>query len=239
MKILLRTAFPALLTLFLADLSSPALLAQEAPKPGKLSADGWDIRVRPRLGMFMAQWDYAEERRLPRRPAGGVEVLVRRKNPRFGARLLGELTGAWGANDLEDWVRNSVDRFARAPRRVGTVVVDAVLYGLQDQDVLPYLFLGGGSRSISLNETNAVFNDPYLDDPFRYTRAATIHGGVGFEVRVGDIWAVFEVGDYYGHFLDFGRVHDIHTTFLIGLPGFGDMVETVRTLGDDAAEERR
>lgn len=237
MKILLRTALPALLTLVLTDLSSSALLAQEAPRPGSPPAGGWDIRVRPRVGMFMAQWDYVEERRLPRRPTAGVEVLVRRTNPRFGARLLGELTGAWGANDLVDWGLNIVDRSVR-PRRVGTVVVDAVLYGVQDQDLLPYVFLGGGSRSISVEEADGIFIDPYFDDPSRSTRAATIHGGVGFEVRVGDLWAVFEVGDYYGHFLDFGRVHDIHTTLLIGLPGFGDMIEAVTTLGDDPAGER-
>jgi len=238
MKILLRTALLALLTLVLADLSSPTLLAQEIPRPGSPSADGWDIRVRPRLGVFMAQWDYVEERRLPRRPMAGVEVLVRRKNPRFGARRLGELTGAWGANDLADWGLNSVDRSMR-PRRVGTVVVDAMLYGVQDQDLLPYVFLGGGSRSISVDRTNAIFSDPYFDDRSRSTRAATLHAGVGFEVGVGDLRAVFEVGDYYGHFLDFGRVHDIHTTLLIGLPGFGDMIEAVTTLGDDPAGERR
>ncbi len=236
MKILLRTALPALLTLVLTDLSSPALLAQETPQPGKLSSGGWDIRVRPRVGMFMAQWDYVEERRLPRRPTAGVEVLVRRRNPRFGARLLGELTGAWGANDLVDWGLTRVGNVR--PRRVGTVVVDAVLYGVRNQDVLPYVFLGGGSRRISLDPNHAIYNDPYFDDPSP-ARAATIHGGVGFEVRVGDIWAVFEVGDYYGRFLHFGRVHDIHTTLLIGLPGFGDMIEAVTTLGDDPAGERR
>lgn len=238
MKILPRAAPTALLTLVLAGLSSPALRAQETPEPARLSADGWEIQLRPRFGIFMAQWEYAEDRHLPRRPTAGFEVLVRRANPRFGARLLGELTGAWAFNDLADWGRIGVERAGRPPRRLGTVVADIVMYAPQDEDVIPYAFLGGGSRMISLNEAGDIFADPYSGE-MPHTRAATIHGGVGFEVRVGGVWAVFEVGDYYGHFLDFGKVHDIHTTLMFRLPGFGDMIETVTTLGGEPSGERR
>lgn len=238
MKILLRAGSTALLTLVLAGLSSPTLRAQETREPAKPPANGWEFQLRPRLGVFMAQWEYTEERRLPRRPTAGFEVLVRREHPRFGARLLGELTGAWGFNDLADWGRIGVERSVRPPRRVGTVVADVVMYVPQDQDVIPYVFLGGGSRRISLGESGDIFLDLYADD-LPHTRAATVHGGVGFEVRVGGVWAVFEAGDYYGHFLDFGKVHDIHTTLMIRLPGFGDMIETVTTLGGDPSEERR
>ena len=235
MKILLRTALPALLTLVLADLSSPALVAQETPETGRLSANGWDIRVRPRLGMFLPQWDYAVDRRLPRRPTAGVEILVRRKDPRFGARLLVERTGAWRGSDLAGWGSSSLVPLAGPrPDWVGTVVADAVLYGFHGQDASPYVFLGGGSRLITREDVPTL-----LFSGSNSWRAMTLHGGVGFEVRVGGLWAVFEVGDYYGRFLEFGRVHDIHTTFLIGLPGFGDMIETVvTTLGGDPSEER-
>jgi len=234
MKIPLRATLPALLTLVLADLSSPALLAQELPEPGRPSStNGWDVRVRPRLGVFMAQWDYADDRRLPRRPTAGVEILLRRKDPRYGARLLAERTGSWRAGDLADWGSGGLVPLAGPrPDWVGTVVADAVLYPFREQDSGPYLFLGGGSRLITTED------DPFVA-PAGSRRAMTLHGGVGFEVRVGGLWAVFEVGDYYGRFLEFGKVHDIHTTFLIGLPGFGDMIETVTTLGGDSPEERR
>jgi len=233
MKTLLRTTLTALLAVAGGGFLSPALLAQDTPS-GRQPAGDWDILVRPRVGVFMPQWDYAAERRLPRRPTAGVEVLVRRKNPRFGARILAERTGAWRAGDLADWGSNSMDVLARPPERVGTVVVNALLYGPGNRDARPYVFVGGGSRLVTLGNDLGGFVDPGAN----YTRAATLHGGVGVEARIGGLWAVLEIGDYYGRFLEFGKVHDVHTTFLIGLPGFGDLVRTIGTLGGGSAEER-
>lgn len=233
MKTLLRTTLTALLAVAGGGSPSPALLAQDTPSV-RLPAIDWDILVRPRVGVFMPQWDYAAERRLPRRPTAGIEVLVRGRNAWFGTRLLAERTGAWQAGDLADWGSNGADVLARPPERVGTVVVNALLYGPGNEDARPYLFVGGGSRSITLGNDLGGFADPGAS----YTRAATLHGGIGVEARIGGLWAVLEIGDYYGRFLEFGKVHDVHTTFLIGLPGFGDLVRTIGRLGGDSAEER-
>lgn len=236
MRKLPRTTLSVLLVLAGTGSLSPALLAQEAPGTGLLSVDAWDVRVRPRIGFFLPRWNYAEDRSLPRRATAGIEVLARPKHLRLGARLLAERTGSWQSGELADWGRNGVAGLAGArPEWVGTVVANAVFFGTRDRDAVPYIFLGGGSRLIRTEEGSGPLRSAGPGE----MRAMTLHGGIGFEVRVGGFLAVFEVGDHYGRFLEFGRVHDIHTTLLIGLPGFGDIVETVTTLGGGASEERR
>ena len=176
MKKLLRVTLPTLLALVGADSFPMELRAQETPETGQLSLNGWEVLVRPRLGYFVPQWDYAEERRLPRRPLVGVEVLLRRKDPGFGARLLAERTGAWQASELADWGSNRLDRLVLSPQRVGTVVADAVLYAFRDQDAGPYFFLGGGSRLITVNDDPGV--SPFEGETPNFGPAATTSGSL-------------------------------------------------------------
>ena len=45
--------------------------------------------------------------------------------------------------------------------------------------------------------------------------------------------AAFEVGDFFGATRDFGKVHDVHVTFMLGFPGIGDFI---RSLGGDESD---
>ena len=224
MKTLIRFVVPAVVALGGVLAQPDAGSAQPEQVTSPVLAGDWEILVRPRLGFFAPQWDYAAGRKLPLRPSFGVELVMRPRESWYGGRALFEQTTPWNINDIPYWPDSSPQ-----PQHFQSGVVDAVVYPVRIDLVRAYFFGGAGFKSLSVtNETGVL--------PYSFSgslRKATLHGGFGIEIPVEGARAVFEVGDYYGETREVGKVHDVHVTFMLGFPGIGDFI---RSLGGDESD---
>ena len=226
MKTLLRMTVPAVVA-WACALPAPQPLAAQVPETSERFANRWEVLVRPRGGFLAPRWQYTEDRSLPRRPTAGIEVLVRPAFSWYGARLLLERTTEWQGTDAWSWSQEPpLEAFQ-------SVIADFVLYPVRGQDVLPYVFAGGGFKAFATEDSQTIF----FPIPFFVgDRRPALHAGVGFEVPVKRFLLAVEIGDYYGEIMDFGVVHDLHISMLVGYTGFGALLKKIF---QDRSEELR
>lgn len=229
MKTVLRLALPAVVTLACA-LPAPRPLAAQTSEPGDRFSSRWAVLVRPRAGFFLPRLEYGEGLTLARRPTAGIEVLTRPKLSWYGVRLLLERSAAWRDIDVPNWF----DRGYAQPQRWESVMADVILYPVRGQDIVPYLFAGGGAKAFATDDSETSIFFPFSYSAFE--RKPALHAGVGFEVPIRPFIVAMEVGDYYGEVLDFGKVHDLHVSMLIAYTEFGALFKAI--MGDRSDELR-
>ena len=217
MKTLLRMTVPAVVA-WACALPAPQPLAAQVPETSERFANRWEVLVRPRGGFLAPRWQYTEDRSLPRRPTAGIEVLVRPAFSWYGARLLLERSTDWQGTDVFSW---SQDQQIESYQ---SVMADFIFYPIRSQDVLPYVFAGGGFKTYANEDSDVVFFPlPF----FTGERRSALHAGVGFEVPVKRFLLAMEVGDYYGEIMNFGKVHDLHVSMVVGFTGFGALFNRI------------
>ena len=227
MKTLLRMTAAAVVAVA-CSLPSPQPLAAQDPEPTEKFAGQWQVIVRPRGGFLAPKWQYTEGRSLPKRPTAGVEVLMRPAFSWYGGRLLLERTAQWREGQGMDVFAWPQDQGIESYQ---SVVADFILYPTWSLEGLPYLFAGGGFRTFAAEDSEvSVFPLPF----FAGERRAALHAGVGFEVPVKKFLLNLEIADYYGEIMNFGKVHDLHTSLIVGYTGFGALF---RKLFHDRSEE--
>ncbi len=227
MKTLLRMTVAAVVA-FACTLPLPQPLAAQVPEPAEKLAGQWQVIVRPRGGFLAPKWQYAEGRSLPKRPTAGIEVLMRPAFSWYGGRLLLERTAEWSEGPGINVSSRPQDQGIQSYQ---SVIADFILYPTWSLDALPYLFAGGGFRTYAAEDSEAIaFPLPF----FSGERRAALHAGVGFEVPVKKFLLNLEIADYYGDITNFGKVHDLHTSLIVGYTGFGALF---RKLFQDRSEE--
>ncbi len=225
MKTLLRMTVAAVVAVA-CSLPSPQPLAAQVPEPTEKLASHWQVIVRPRGGFLAPKWQYSEGRSLPKRPTAGIEVLMRPAFSWYGGRLLLERTAEW--NEGPGMFSRPGDQGIESYQ---SVIADFILYPTWSLEGLPYLFAGGGFRTYATEDSEVItFPLPF----FAGERRAALHAGVGFEVPVKKFLVNLEIADYYGEIMNFGRVHDLHTSLIVGYTGFGALF---RKLFQDRSEE--
>lgn len=227
MKTVLRFAVPAVVTLACV-LPAPRPLAAQSAEPQDGFSSRWDVLVRPRSGFFLPRLQYGEGLTLVRRPTVGIEVLTRPKSSWYGARLLLERSSAWQNAHVPNWF----DRGYSQPQRWESVMADVILYPVRGQDLVPYLFAGGGAKAFATDDSETSIFFPFSFSDFE--RRPALHAGVGFEVPVSPFLVAIEVGDYYGEVMDFGMVHDLHVSMLITYTELGALFKALKS---DRSEE--
>ena len=227
MKTLLRMTAAAVVAVA-CSLPSPQPLSAQDPEPTEKFAGQWQVIVRPRGGFLAPKWQYAEGRSLPKRPTAGIEVLMRPAFSWYGGRLLLERTAEWSEGPGTNVFSRPQDQGIQSYQ---SVIADFILYPTWSLDALPYLFAGGGFRTFAAEDSEAIaFPLPF----FAGERRAALHAGVGFEVPVKKFLLNLEIADYYGEIMNFGKVHDLHTSLIVGYTGFGALF---RKLFHDRSEE--
>ena len=224
MKTLLRSTVPAVVALACA-LPAPRPLEAQVPEPTEKFASQWQVLIRPRGGFLAPKWQYAADRSLPKRPMAGIEVLMRPAVSWSGGRLLLERPTQWLSADLWSW---PPDQEMEAYQ---SVIADFIYYPTWTLEMLPYVFMGGGFKPYATEDSDIIFFPlPF----FAGERRAALHAGVGFEVPVRKFLVSLEIGDYYGEIMNFGRVHDLHMSMVVGYTGFGEFFDR---LFQDRSEE--
>lgn len=229
MKTVLRFALPAVVTLACA-LPAPRPLAAQSPEPGDGFSSRWDVLVRPRSGFFLPRLEYGEGLSLLPRPTVGIEVLTRPKFSWYGVRVLLERGAAWGDAHVPDWFNRGYSR----PQRWESLMANVMLYPFPGQEIVPYLFAGGGAKAYAVDGSETSIFFPFAFQAFE--RKPALHAGIGFEVPVKPFLVALEVGDYYGEVMDFGMVHDLHVSVLVAYTEFGALFKALR--GDQEDELR-
>lgn len=224
MKTLLRVIVSAVVV-WACTVPAPPPLAAQVPETTARFATPWQVLVRPRGGFLAPKWRYAADRSLPKRPMAGVEVLMRPAFSWYGARLLLERTTQWLAPDLQFWTQGpGIENYQ-------SVIADFIYYPTWSLEMLPYVFAGGGFKTYATEDSDVItFPIPF----FKGERRAALHAGFGFEVPVKKFLVNLEVGDYYGKIMNFGKVHDIHMSMIVGYTGFGALF---KRLFQDRSEE--
>lgn len=220
MKILFRL-IPAVVALACV-LPAPRPLAAQASEPGDGFFSRWDVLVRPRTGYFLPRWNGADGLRLARRPTVGLELMLRPNFSWYGARVLLERTGQWqglGPPGL-------TGRLGTQPERFESVLANLVLFPVRDQQVMPYFFAGGGFKAVAPEGSGTSLFFPLAFG--RFERRPAMHAGIGFDAMVNKFLFTVEVGDYYGDVLDYGKVHDLHVSFLVAYTDFGGLFKALK-----------
>ena len=226
MKTMLRLALLAVVTLACA-LPAPRPLAAQSPEPRDRFSSRWDVLIRPRTGFFLPRLEYGEGLSLMRRPTAGIEVLTRPKFSWYGVRVLLERGAAWRDAHVPDWF----DRGSSRPQRWESLMADVMLYPFPGQEIVPYLFAGGGAKAFAVDGSESSIFFPFSFHAFE--RKPALHAGIGFEVPLKPFLVAMEVGDYYGEVMDFGMVHDLHVSILVAYTEFGALFKALRSDRED------
>lgn len=220
MKALLRLTVPVVV--WACALPAPRPLAAQVSEPTEKFETPWQIIFRSRGGFLAPKWRSTVDQSLPKRPMAGIEVLMRPAYSRYGGRLLLEGAARWhGPNQLGGPLDQGIGSYQ-------SVIADFIYYPTWSLEMLPYVFVGGGLKTYDAEII--FFPLPFYSGE----RRAALHAGFGFEVPVKKFLLNLEVGDYYGEIVNFGKVHDIHMSMIVGYTGWGELF---RRIFQDRSEE--